>query len=117
MVRFLKVTETEDRKKMLVARSQMYRDTLTLEVANARYSVALFKRRLKSGRNILLLLSSVFPLTGIFLARQQVKQAGGVLGKLMSGLRLFSQFAPLLKKFRSDKTESVPSRQNMTRFS
>jgi hypothetical protein len=116
MVRFLKITEIEQRKKVLVARSQMYRDTLTLEVANVRYSVALLKRRLKSGRNILLLLSSVFPLTGIFLARSKVKQAGGVLGKLMSGVRLFSQFAPLLKKFHSSKTETVPSRQNMTRF-
>ena len=116
MVRLLKVKELEDRKRFLLATSEMYRQTLTLEIANVKFSAALLKRKLKFRRYIVVLLGLTVPLAGFFFARKRSKpKAQGFLPKLMSGMKLFSQFAPWLKKFRPARSR-VGERENITQF-
>src|SRR5947209_8782855 len=103
MVRILKVKELEHRKRFLLAKSEVFRQTLTLEIANVKFSTALLKRKLKSRRTLFLVLASSLPLAGFFFARSKAKKVGGFLPRLLSGLKLFNQFAPVLKKFRSAK--------------
>jgi hypothetical protein len=119
MVRLLKVKELEARKRFLLAKSEMYRQTLTLEIANVKFSAALQRRRLKARLGRFLLLGSVFPLAGLFFAWKRPKPvvaaARGFLPKLLSGLKLAGKFAPWLKAFRSVKSR-VGERENITHF-
>src|ERR1700756_228047 len=99
MVRLLKVKELEDRKRFLIAQSEMYRQTLKLEAANIKFSAALHKRRLKSPKSILMLLGLVAaPAAGfMFFRRQKPKpppelKQGGLLPKLIMGLQLARRF-------------------------
>ena len=123
MVRLLKVKELEERKRFLLARSEMYRQTLTLEVANIKFSAALMKRRLKSPKSALLMLGLAVPAVGYFMGRRRSKAkaaaAGpaGLLPKVMVGLNLFSRFAPLLKKFGPGAKRQPGNRQNARQFS
>ena len=47
MVRILKVKELEARKRLLLTQSEMYRQTMRLEIANVKYSAALLQRKLR----------------------------------------------------------------------
>lgn len=117
MVRLLKVKELEDRKRFLLAKSEIYRQTLKLEIANVKFSTALIKRKLKARRLPLLLLGSTLPLAGMFFAkkRAQPKPAAGLLGKLLSGIKLFGQLKPLWKGM-GDASARPRQRQNLTQF-
>ncbi|MDB6022368.1 MAG: hypothetical protein JWQ04_2225 [Pedosphaera sp.] len=119
MVRLLKVKKLEDRKHFLLARSEMYRQTLTLEIANVKFSAALHRRTLKARLARLLLLGSVFPLAGFFFARKRPKPAavtaGGFLSKLLAGLKLAGKCAPWLKTIRAAKGHAG-ERENITHF-
>lgn len=115
MVRIIRVRKLEERKRHLLAQSEMYRQTLTLEVANIKFSAALFKHKLKSRRNLFLLLGSAFPMAGLFLARKKVAKARGILPKVLSGMKLFNQVAPLFKMFRAPKSHAG-GRQNITQY-
>lgn len=128
MVRLLKVKELEDRKQFLIAQSEMYRQTLKLEVANIKFSAALQKRRLKSPKSILMLLGLVAaPAAGFMFYRKQKPKAPpepkeqGLLPKLMIGLQLVRRFAPLLQKLSSRARAPAvkrrpPPRQNLTQY-
>ncbi len=119
MVRILKVKELEERKRQLLARSEMHRQTLTLEVANIKFSAALHKRRFK-----LLLKSSrwlglVLPLAGLLLFRRRPhpsKTENGFISKLLSGLKLFGQLRPFLQGIRG-AMKREPKRDDFTQFS
>ena len=113
MVRLLKVKELEDRKRLLLAQSEMYRQTLTLEITNVKFSTALLKRRLKSKRNIALLVGSAFPIAGFLFARSRAKRAVGVLPKVLAGWQLFNKFMPWVKTFQAVKNR-IGHRQNLT---
>ena len=93
----------------------MYRQTLTLEIANVKFSTALLKHRLKSKRTLFLMLASALPIAGIFAGRGRVKQAGGLMSKVMSGMKLFGQVAPWIRVFRPAKG-GADKRQNITQF-
>jgi len=64
MVRILKVKDLEDRKRFLIARSEMYRQTLRLETANIKYSLALLKRKLDFLKTTFRVLGGAAPLAG-----------------------------------------------------
>lgn len=123
MVRLLKVKELEERKRFLLARSEMYRQTLTLEVANIKFSAALMKRKLKSPKSALIMLGLAVPAIGFFIGRRRAKAkaaaAGpaGLLPKMLVGLKLFSRFAPLLKKFGPGGKRQPGERQNLRQVS
>ena len=104
MVRILKVKELGDRKRFLRAQSEMYRQTLTLEIANVKFSAALLKRRLKSKRNIAMLLGSALPIAGFLFVRKRAKRvSSGVMPKVLVGLKLFNKFMPWVKTFQAVK--------------
>ena len=117
MVRLLKVKELEERKRFLLAKSEIYRQTLKLEIANVKFSTALLKRKLKARRAPFLLLASALPLAGLLFARKRMKpkQAAGLLGKLLAGVKFLSQFKPLWKGFGAAPARPG-ARQNLTQF-
>src|SRR5258708_1675212 len=101
MVRLPKVKKLEARKRFLLAKSEMYRQTLTLEIANLKFSTALLKRKLKSKGSIFALLALAVPMAGLLVARKRPKPALGLLPKLISGWKLFGRIAPLWQRFSS----------------
>ena len=88
MVRILKVKELEERKRLLLARSEMYRQTLTLGGGEHKVLRGLHKRRfnllLKSSR----WLGLAAALAGLFFFRRRPtpsKTRNGFISKLLSG--------------------------------
>src|SRR5258708_38282917 len=114
MVRILKVKELEDRKRLLLTQSEMYRQTMRLEVANVKYSLALLKRKLHFVRSSFLALGAFAPLAGLLFARKNVKKeknkAGGLFSKLLLGVRMFSQLRPILQGFAAGKRAARESK-------
>src|ERR1700719_3426609 len=104
MVRILKVKELEARKRLLLTQSEMYRQTMRLEIANVKYSAALLQRKLRFIKPTLAGLGVFAPLAGFFFARkkaaqrrqQQPREAGGILAKLLAGFRFFTHLRPIL---------------------
>jgi len=100
MVRILKVKALEDRKKLLLTKSEMYRQTMKLEIANVRFSAALMKKRLKIVKTGSMALGAALPLLGGLLwARKhsrKKRRSGGILPKIVSGIQLLKKFSPLL---------------------
>lgn len=122
MVRLLKVKELEERKRFLLARSEMYRQTLTLEVANIKFSGALLKRKLRSPKSLLVLLGLAAPAAGFFMGRRRAKvkaEAGPAawVPRLLAGWKLVSRFAPLLMKLRPVGKRQPVERHDLRRVS
>jgi hypothetical protein len=118
MVRILKVSkELEERKRQLLARSEVYRQTLKLEVANIRYSTALLKRKFSFLRTSSRLLGLAVPLAGLLLFRRRAKPANtgnGFLAKLLSGFNLFKQLRPFFQAVQGG--HRGPKRNNITQY-
>lgn len=108
MVRILKVKELEEQKRELLARSEMYRQTMKLQAANIKYSAALYKRRFSLVRTSSRLLGLVVPLVSYFFFRhpaQPAKTGKGLLAGLASGVKALGMFRPLLRAFQSPRRE------------
>ncbi len=96
MVRILKVKELQDRKRELRARSEIYRQTLALEVTNVRLSVALLKKQMRGLKTVTRLFGLVVPVSGlIFGRRKKAEGKSGFLTQLLSGLNLATQLKKL----------------------
>jgi len=100
MVRFLKVKHFEDQRRELVARSEIHRRMLQLEMANVKYSAVLLKQRFGFMRLFRKAWRFAAPLAGGFLARKQGKagNAAGFFGAVMSGVKMAGELLPLFKK-------------------
>jgi hypothetical protein len=109
MVRILKVKDLEDRKRFVLAKSEMHRQTMKLEIANVRFSAALLKKRLKFFRSASLLMGTAAPLAGMLVARKRAKQKqrGGFIGKLFGGLQLLGQLKPILGNITGGRQREV----------
>jgi hypothetical protein len=107
MVRILKVKELEDRKKLLVAQSQMYRETIRLEVANVKFSLALMKRKLGFAKSAVGVLGVAAPVIGLLLGlrgfrKGEMRKFPGkqsLFSRIMAGAHMLRQFRPLLRLF------------------
>ncbi|MDB6017635.1 MAG: hypothetical protein JWR19_2124 [Pedosphaera sp.] len=123
MVRILKVKDLEERKRFLIARSEMYRQTLRLEAANIKYSLALLKRKLHFLKTTFRLVGGVAPLAALLFARKQArkKKRGGFLSRLLlqSGLGLLGRLRPLVQGFaagrRPLRRDRSSERENISR--
>lgn len=113
MVRLLKVKELEERKKLVLAKSEMYRQTMKLEVANVRFSAALMKKKLKFARLASGLLGIAAPVAGLLVAQKRAKQSqrGGFVGKLFAGIQLLGQLKPLLGNLTGQRGRFVRMRR------
>ena|SRR5690348_3502650 len=121
MVRILKVKELEERKRLLLTQSEMYRQTMRLEVANVKYSVALLKRKFNFLKSSYRTLGAFAPLLGLFFGRKKAEkkaEGGSFFSKLLAGLRMFSQLRPILQGFAAGKRAARESREreNITQF-
>ncbi|MDB6065726.1 MAG: hypothetical protein JWR26_1934 [Pedosphaera sp.] len=101
MVRILKVKQLEDRKRFLLSKSEIYRQSLKLEIANVKVSLALLKRKFKFIGASAGILGAVAPLAGFFIARKKSRRPKqkGFLSRVFTGLKLAGQLKPLLKGF------------------
>ena len=113
MVRLLKVKELEDRKRFLLAQSEMYRQTMTLEIANVKFSAALAGHKLRSKRNIAMLIGTAVPLAGFLFVRSRAKRVVGVLPHVVAGLKVVGKLMPLIRTFQSVKNR-IGQRRNLT---
>jgi hypothetical protein len=107
MVRIFKVNELDDQKKLLVARSQMYRETIRLEVANVKFSLALMKRKLGFARSAVGVLGVAAPVIGLLLGLRGFRKGEtpklpgrqSLFSRIMAGAQMLRQFRPLLRLF------------------
>ena len=89
MVRILKVTELAEKKKELLARSEIHRQTLALEVTNVKLGWALLKKRMGVLKTAYRMFSWAVPVGAIlFGQKKKEKQRSGFLSKLLSGFNL-----------------------------
>jgi hypothetical protein len=103
MVRILKVKELENRKRVLLAQSDLYRQTLQLEVTNVKLALTLLKRRLQAVKSTTRLLGLAAPVVGLlfglrrFRKREEPKASGGagLFSRLLAGVRLLGHLRPL----------------------
>jgi len=117
MVRILKVKDLEEQRRLLLARSEMHRQTLKLELANIKYSTALLQRKFNVLRTSSRLLGLAVPLAGLFLFRRRSKPAdtgNGLLSKLFTGFKLFGHLKPFFRGLHRERDE--PKRKNITQF-
>lgn len=103
MARDLSLSELRERKRQLVAESDVYRETLRLEVQNLRLYSMRARQKWSSLRalNPLLMLGAALvgaPLGGAFVRRRKRNWLRLLMTSLM-GWQLYRQFAPLIQMF------------------
>ena len=99
MVRLLKLKELDERKRFLLAQSEMYRQSMTLEIANVKFSAALLKRQFRSKGAMAMLVGSAVPVGGLLFARNRAKHVVNALPMVLAGVRLLDRLLPWVKTF------------------
>ena len=103
MAKILRLKELEARKRALVAESEVYRQTLTLEIQNLRIYRVRMQKKLVVARlaNPLFLFGASF-LGSRFFGRSARRRPRGklsrVVGATLMGWKLFRQFGPAIQK-------------------
>ncbi|SRR5581483_889378 len=123
MVRILGVKDLEDRKRALITQSEMYRQTMRLELANVKYSAALLKRRFSFLKFAPWSIGALGSLVGFFFLRKRARErevprgAAGLLGRLRSFAKLAGIIMPLWKQFSArGRASRQARREQMTEF-
>ena len=103
MVRILRVTELQERRRALVAQSDIHRRAMMLELANARYSVGLWKRRWTRLRNLGVWAAAAASAATLFStsSKERTTSANGLLGRLLQGFRMGIGLMAIIRKFKS----------------
>ena len=89
--------ELEARKRALVAESELYRETLKLELLNLQVYGQRMERKVASYAALKPLLFIVAPLVGFLLGRRRLERRG-LFATVLIGYRLYRGFAPLAQK-------------------
>ena len=101
MVRILKVEDLEERKRALMARSEMYRQTMRLEIANVKYGVALTRRRFGFLKFLPVSAGVLGALAGFLFWRKRAKPGApngempGVVGRMLAAVKWVSVLRPV----------------------
>jgi hypothetical protein len=95
MVRILEVEDLGEKKKELLARSEIYRQTLALEAANVRLSVNLLKKRMRVVKTVYRLLGWAVPVSGLVFGHKEKEGKAGLLGRFLAGFDLASKIKDL----------------------
>jgi hypothetical protein len=114
MAGFIPVKELEARRRALVAESEVYRQTLLLEVMNIRLAGAKTRREMSDKiRPWLLVLAPLGALVGLWRERgshgKGAHRKRGTLGKLLLVYRLYRRFGPLLKPWLAQVLAAFPA--------
>ncbi len=102
MAEIFRVKDLEARKRALVAESELYRQTLTLEIQNLRiYGVRMQKKFavMRMAGPLLIVIGSLVGSRVLGRSRAQKKRGkwSRLLGASLMGWRLFRQFGPLVQ--------------------
>lgn len=113
MAGFIPVKELEAKRRALVAESEVYRQTLLLEVMNVRLAGAKTRREISDKiRPLLIMLAPLGAVAGIWRERRsQSKTANrkrGTIAKLLLVYRLYRRFGPLLKPWLAQVLTAFP---------
>lgn len=112
MAKVFRIRESEARKRALVAESEVYRQTLTLEIQNLRLYGARWHRKLavvRLANPLLLALGSLIASrrsTRSTTARKRRGKWSRVFGATLMGWRLYRQFGPILQALVSRRKHS-----------
>jgi hypothetical protein len=103
MAKIFSLKELEERKKALVAESEVYRQTLTLEIQNLRLYGVRMQRKFtlfRLANPLLLLVGSLLGsrFLGARFARKRRGKWSRIIGASLLGWRLFRSFGPLFKR-------------------
>jgi len=97
-----KISETEERKRELLNRSEIHRQAMTLEFAEIKTATAWVPKSVKIARSIYPVVLLVAPLLGYTFARKRVRplpprSAGsrGLFASALAGYKLFRSVKPL----------------------
>jgi hypothetical protein len=115
MAGLFQVKDVESRKRALITESEVYRETLKLEVQNLQLYSVRMRRRLSFVGTVAPLVLLARPLTGLFL-QKRVPTKRGLFGTAILGWRLYRQFAPvlgaLLQRFAGRKHQRVQAKES-----
>jgi|HubBroStandDraft_6_1064221.scaffolds.fasta_scaffold388591_2 hypothetical protein len=106
MVRILEIKELAEKKKELVARSEIHRQTLALEVTNLKLGVALVKKRMHGLRAVYRILGWTVPIGGLVFGRKQKSGGAGFISQFLSGFNLASRLKSLFGGHKAEEPES-----------
>jgi hypothetical protein len=96
MARIFEIAELEARKRALASESEVYRETLGLEIRNVRLSVDAFKRRFFGVRKLAGLLPFAAPVAGIWFGKRQSGSRSGLWRTALLAWQLYRRLAPVL---------------------
>ncbi len=113
MLRILSLRQLEGRRRELVARSEIHRRTLQLELANVKFSVALVKQRFGVAWMVRHAWRFAAPVASGYFARGKntTGKLSGLISSLVSGIKIAGEFMPLFRK-----SENPKEREAATRF-
>lgn len=125
MAKIFPLNDLERRKRALVAESEVYRQTLTLEIQNLRLYGVRMQKKLAVMRlaNPLFLFGASLLGSRLFRRRRAERKPRGkwtrLFGAALMGWRLFRQFGPLAQRvfarsFRTQSPPAVPRGENQT---
>ena len=103
--------ELQARKKMLLAESEMYRQTLSRDVAHLTSATAWISTTVHYARMAAPALAMALPIAGIFFGSRRKRAHAhatppkkNLLGKVIAGYRIARQVKPILDGFRRART-------------
>jgi hypothetical protein len=107
-----KITSLQDHKRELLARSEVYRQTLILQAQELQSSVAWVPRAIGTAKSIGPLLAIIAPVAGLFFARKKLagstttrhapeppRSKKGFLATALMGFQLYNRVRPILNAF------------------
>ena len=95
MVRILKIKELQEKKKELLTRSEIHRQTLALEMTNVKLSLALLKKRMRVLKTLYRVFGIAVPVGGLLFGHKKQERKPGFISKLLSGFNLASRIKSL----------------------
>jgi hypothetical protein len=107
MLRLLEISDLTKRKRMLVAQSDVHRQTMRLQVAVAQETFAHFKKRFTVFGMSSAAVGLGASLAGFFFKKRAEEGKRGIIAKVLSGVSFFSQIKSFINRFKTppDKAE------------
>ena len=97
--------ELEQRKRLLVAESDLNRQALQVELHHIRTSFTRVSGIVRSGRSLTRALLMAAPLATMLVSRRRGRQAqrNGLFKKMLAGYQMFRRFQPLWAAFKAGR--------------